>query len=192
MWACWNQSFRNKGVGRIFSRGAARGFLQTLWGGAANVVKFRFHHSKLRKQPLFAEIYKMQAGDKAPLPPFPTPMIWNATRENILKQEVIFKACKRFKTLILSANRWFIGKKRISTVALKVFYQFYGTSMQTTIACTWTFHSCSQIRVFSPTDMRRARKFVVHFLAAKGMVQTNLSQNPALTYGHLHLCCCVG
>ena len=49
------------GVGRIFSKGGAK------------VVKFDFSHSKLRKQPFFAEIFKI-LGAKFPLASLPTPM----------------------------------------------------------------------------------------------------------------------
>jgi len=48
------------GVGRIFSSGGPK------------VVKFGFYPSKLKKQPSFANNFKIQGGQG---PPFPTPMI---------------------------------------------------------------------------------------------------------------------
>jgi len=55
------------GVGRIFSRGGAlSNFSKNFLGVGAKVVKFRFSHLKLRKQPFFAEISEFQGG--LPLP----------------------------------------------------------------------------------------------------------------------------
>jgi len=49
------------GVGRIFSRlGPLRDFSNNFLGGGPNKVKTVFYHSKLRKQPFFTEILKIQ------------------------------------------------------------------------------------------------------------------------------------
>jgi len=47
------------GFGRIFSKGGASGFFQMFFKCWPKVVKFVFCHSKLRKQPIFAEILKL-------------------------------------------------------------------------------------------------------------------------------------
>jgi len=52
----------------FFQEGGTRGFFL----GRLKVVKFGFSHSKLRKQPFFAEIFKIQ-GALTPFP-LPTPM----------------------------------------------------------------------------------------------------------------------
>jgi len=59
-------------VGRIFSRGALWDLSKIFLGGQ-KVVKFDFSHSKLRKQPFFTEIFKIQ-GTKVPVRPLPTIM----------------------------------------------------------------------------------------------------------------------
>jgi len=61
------------GVGRIFSRGATRGFFLNFSRVGPKVVKFDSSHSKLRKQPFFLKIYK-SGGARPPLLPLPTPM----------------------------------------------------------------------------------------------------------------------
>jgi len=61
------------GVGRIFSRGRAVGdFPQIFFREGAKVVKFGFCPSKLKKQPFFANNFKIQGGAA---PPFSTPML---------------------------------------------------------------------------------------------------------------------
>ena len=63
------------GVGRIFSRGGAvRDFPKIFSRGGPKVVKFGFYPSKLKKQPFFANSFKIQGGQGPPLPPLPTPM----------------------------------------------------------------------------------------------------------------------
>jgi len=42
------------GVGRIFSRGASRGFCQNFFQGGPKVVKFGFYRSKLKKTTFFS------------------------------------------------------------------------------------------------------------------------------------------
>jgi len=60
------------GVGRIFSRGTLEDFSKIFLGGP-KVEKFGLSNAKLRKQPVFSEIFKIQGG-LAPLPSLPTPM----------------------------------------------------------------------------------------------------------------------
>jgi len=62
------------GVGRIFSREwPLLDFTKFILGGT-KVVKFGFHHSKLKKQHFLLNISKAKRGQVPPLPPFPTPM----------------------------------------------------------------------------------------------------------------------
>jgi len=49
------------------------------------VAKFVFSHSKLRKQPFFANIFKIQGGQD-PLPPFSMPMIETSLTFSFLYQ----------------------------------------------------------------------------------------------------------
>jgi len=60
------------GVGRIFSTGTLEDFSKIFLGGP-KVEKFGLSNAKLRKQPVFSEIFKIQGG-LAPLPSLPTPM----------------------------------------------------------------------------------------------------------------------
>jgi len=53
----------------FFQGGPTRGFFQIFSRGRPNEVKFVFSHSKLRKQPFFAEKFKIQGGPWPPLPP---------------------------------------------------------------------------------------------------------------------------
>ena len=63
------------GVGRIFSNGGPEGDFPKLFSrGGSKVVKFVFYPSKLKKQPFFANSFKIQGGALAPLPLLPTPM----------------------------------------------------------------------------------------------------------------------
>jgi len=62
------------GVGRDFFRGAVGDFPKIFSRGGPKVVKFVFYPSKWKKQPFFANNFKIQGGAKAPLSPFPTPM----------------------------------------------------------------------------------------------------------------------
>jgi len=59
----------------FFPNGGTRGFFHNFSRRGGKVVKFVFSQSKLRKQPFFAQIAKIQGIAKAPLchPP-PTPM----------------------------------------------------------------------------------------------------------------------
>jgi len=60
------------GVRKTFSKGEdIWGFFQNFSRAGTKVVKFVFPHSKLRKQPFFAEIFKIQGAR----PPLPTPII---------------------------------------------------------------------------------------------------------------------
>jgi len=56
------------GVGRIFSRRGHQGFFQNFSRGRPKVVTFVFSQTELRKQPFFAEIFKIQGGQSR-LPP---------------------------------------------------------------------------------------------------------------------------
>jgi len=56
------------GVGRIFSRGATRGFLQIFSRGGSKVVKFVFCHSKLKNNLFLLKISKSR-GIVLPCPP---------------------------------------------------------------------------------------------------------------------------
>jgi len=55
----------------FFQWGAIRGCFKNFSRERPKVVKFDFSHSKLRKQPYFAEIFKIQGWPRLPLP---TPM----------------------------------------------------------------------------------------------------------------------
>jgi len=59
------------GVGKNFSRGSHSAIFLKFSSGESKVVKFVFSHSELRKQPLFAENFKIQGRADAPVP---TPM----------------------------------------------------------------------------------------------------------------------
>jgi len=67
---CFSHGYvKNPSVGRMISRGGTRGFFLKFSRGP-KVVKYDFSHSKLRKQPLFAENFKIQRGQG-----FSTPMM---------------------------------------------------------------------------------------------------------------------
>ena len=61
------------GVGRILSRGV-RGDFSNFFQGGGKGSEICFSHSKLRKQPFYANNFKIQAGQGHPLPPLPTTM----------------------------------------------------------------------------------------------------------------------
>ena len=57
------------GVGRIFSRGPVRDFPIIFSKGEAKVMKFGFYPSKLKKQPFFANNFKIEGGLAFHAPP---------------------------------------------------------------------------------------------------------------------------
>ena len=57
------------GVGRIFSSGGQQGIFPKFFQGGTKSGEIFFSHSKLRKQPFFAELFKIQGGHGPHLPP---------------------------------------------------------------------------------------------------------------------------
>jgi len=62
------------GVGRIFTEGKLGDFSKIFLGGDQKWQNLFFSHSKLRKQPFFAKIFKIQ-GFFGPPAHLPTPMM---------------------------------------------------------------------------------------------------------------------
>jgi len=61
------------GVGRIFSKGEPVGdFPNFFFRGEPKVVKFVFYPSKMKKQPFFANNFKIQGMARSPCPPSDT------------------------------------------------------------------------------------------------------------------------
>jgi len=56
-----------------FFPGGSRDFPKFFSSGGPKVVKFGFYLSKLKKQPLFANNFKIQGGQSTPYPPFRRP-----------------------------------------------------------------------------------------------------------------------
>jgi len=63
------------GVGRIFSRGGQWGIFPNFFPGGGESGEIWFYPSKLKKQPFFANNFKIQGGAIPPLPPFRRPCL---------------------------------------------------------------------------------------------------------------------
>jgi len=62
-------------VGRIFSRLGHQVIFSKFFQGRPKEVNFVFFHSKVRKQPLFSDIFEIHGGAISPLPPFRRPWL---------------------------------------------------------------------------------------------------------------------
>jgi len=56
----------------FFQGGASRGFPKIFFQGGPKVVKFGFYPSKMKKQPFFANNFKIQGVERSPCPPSDT------------------------------------------------------------------------------------------------------------------------
>ena len=66
------------------------------------MAKFVFSHSKLRKQPFFANIFKIQGGQD-PLPPFRRPwlrLLWHSCSWPYIKTNMVVVASQRLLTVL--------------------------------------------------------------------------------------------
>jgi len=74
------------GVGGIFSSGEPVGDFPKIFSrGGPKVVKFVFHPSKLKKQPFFANTFKIQGGQAPPALPFRRPCIYLSYNMQIIE-----------------------------------------------------------------------------------------------------------
>ena len=91
------------GLGRIFSRGATKGFIQNFSRGGPKVVKFVFSHSKLQKK-LFLLQFSKSKGAKAPLP---TPM--SSGVHEVVKTGCLIKGLRIIFKILIKKPKPIVG-----------------------------------------------------------------------------------
>jgi len=75
----------------FFQGGASRGFPKIFFQGGPKVVKFVFYPSKMKKQPFFANNFKIQGMARFPAP-LPTPMrLLKFVGSNLTPAEALFQ-----------------------------------------------------------------------------------------------------